>query len=206
MIQSVLHLIGGFKRILPRPWLLVGKGPTLNNREQVDFDKFNVFTLNHACTVVRSNIAHFTDYSAWLDCNSYLYENQHNVCLPWYPHLNNRSGHLDLNHYADNAALLRWHRDEHKLFSYNSTLSRLLKNPDLPIIRVKYFSAVAGFNILAAAGIKRIFTLGIDGGTRYGKDFDPKDLLANGRADFDVQFEEIAKTCRDRGVEFKPLF
>ncbi len=206
MIQSVLHLIAGFNKVLPWPWLLVGKGPTLNNREQVDFDKFNVFTLNHACTVVRPNIAHFTDFDAWLDCNSYLYENQHNICLPWYPHFDNRSGPNPLTCYVDQNSLLQWHHDEHKLFSYNSTLSRLPKNPDLPTIKVRYFSAVAGFNILAAAGIKRIFTLGIDGGKQYCRDFDPKDLLANGRADFDVQFEEIAKTCRDRGVEFKPLF
>lgn len=206
MIGNVLHAVSAFNNILPRPWLLVGKGPTLNNRDQVDFNKFNVFTLNHACTVVRPNIAHFTDFDAWLDCNSYLYENQHNICLPWYPHFDNRSGPNPLACYVDQNSLLQWHHDEHKLFSYNSTLSKRPKNPELPLIRVRYFSAVAGFNILAAAGVKRIYTLGIDGGKSYGRDFDPKDLLANGRTDFDVQFEEIARTCREKGVDFKPLF
>jgi hypothetical protein len=75
----------------------------------------------------------------------------------------------------------------------------------LPTVRVRLFSAVAGLNILALARVKRVYTLGIDGGTEYAKCVPAADRLANGQDSFDVQFKELRRTHRVLGVKLQPL-
>jgi hypothetical protein len=82
----------------------------------------------------------------------------------------------------------------------------LKPNPDYPVIRVRYFSAVAAINLLVAAGhTEEIYTLGVDGGTRYNPVFDTKDRLSNGRSSFDIQFDEFEKTVKSSGVRIVKL-
>jgi hypothetical protein len=75
-------------------------------------------------------------------------------------------------------------------------------------VKASYFSAEAALNLLAVAGVRRVRTLGVDGGSDYSRDFDDlkeKTLLANGRPSFDLQFEGFARTILDTGVDVAPL-
>ena len=65
-----------------------------------------------------------------------------------------------------------------------------------------------GSSLLAQAGVRKIRSLGVDGGAGYSQDFgDLKDktLLVNGRKSFDDQFEEIAKIIMTTGIDYAPL-
>jgi hypothetical protein len=216
MIQDVLHVVARIGRMdkVKKPWLLVGKGPTLDRRDEVNFSHYNTFTLNHACCVVPHSIAHFTDLEAFAECAGKLYETGVQsrpsfVCLPWYPHVNMRPGMKSLRELVDEQrSFLHYFFGYHVLLSYNSTLATLLPPcSGLCTIPVRSFSAVAGFNILAQCSAnKEIFTLGIDGGIGYCADMNPKDRLANGQSSFDIQFKHIRQTCQRNGVKITPLF
>jgi hypothetical protein len=94
-----------------------------------------------------------------------------------------------------------------RLLWYNHSLAPE-KNGDSPTIPVGFFSSEASLNLLAAAGVRHVRSLGIDGGSNYSAQFQDlagKTLLANQRTTFDVQFGEIAKILMNTGLDYAPL-
>lgn len=197
-----------------RPWLILGKGPSLDRIDRVDLAQYYLFSLNHACRLVPSDgrvvssVAHFTDIEALADCAADLEARRPDLllCLPWYPHEDFRPGRRNLAALGREHPVLAAYAGDSRLLSYNSTLARALPaNPYLPTVRVRYFSAVAAFNLLVAAGCREVHSLGLDGGTDYAAAMDPKDRLANGRRSFSDQFLEIGRTCRRTGARLVRL-
>lgn len=202
MIRDAVQWLQELKEEKPdKKWLIVGKGPSSDMLSKVDVSRFNVVTLNHACRLVHADLAHFTDIEALDECESVLSDKAHNICMPWRPHVSMRPTTLTLMRYCgNNRAVLAEALRNDMLFSYNSSVARKhTKNAKLPNIRVRYFSAVAAFNLLAAAGIKLIHTIGVDGGTEYGRAFSDLKPLTNGRKSFDVQLQEFELTCQVEG-------
>jgi len=201
MIRDVVEKVSELR---DKPWLILGKGPSLDLRGCFDLDDYHVFTLNHACKVHRATAAHFTDLEALHDCWDDLIVVQGvslpyvpSLVMPWVPHRDMGPGHFNLSELIQEGVepRLRLLSDIDRLWSYNSTrvpTSRWHKS--LTPVRVRYFSAVAAFNILGLAGCKRVYSLGVDGGVKYAKGFDPRHCLANGRTSFDIQFKEITAT------------
>lgn len=201
---SVVKKVQAITALVPRPWLVVGKGPSCDFVGRVDEREYHVFTLNHACTAICPAIAHFVDLEAFEDCRPLLARMQATYCLPWHPHQGNGPG-PDLNALGDRV---RKHDGKPigTLVSYNSSVAfKLPRNSGLPDVRLRYFSAVAAFNILALAGVKTVLSIGVDGGTGYAEQFDPKDRLANGRRSFDVQTREIERTVAGNGITWTRL-
>lgn len=206
MIRDAVNYLRALNKRFHRPWLIVGKGPTLDKRLDFNLDHYFTLTLNHACEKVAPDIAHFTDLEAFAECAETCKETLATVAMPWYPHVDMRPSPNSLGKYLEFHPDLEHFAKLGKLISYNSTVaSRLPKNKDLATIRVRYFSAVAAVNVLLAADVKLIRTLGVDGGKQYAKGFDSKDLLANGRPSFDVQFDEIHAAVRKHGATLAPL-
>lgn len=182
-------------------WLVVGKGPSSVKVKNFTTDVVNILTLNHACKLITPTAALFMDMEAFADCYSLLRENKIKTILPWRPHVNMRAGKETLEDlistYVDHASLI---------YTFNSTTSPMKPDPRFPLIRVRYFCAVAAINLLVAADNKEdIYTLGVDGGTQYNPVFADKDRLANGRSSFDIQFEEFEKTKKSSGVRIVKL-
>lgn len=184
-------------------WLVVGKGPSSAKVKNFTTDAVNILTLNHACQLVTPTAALFMDIEAFADCYPTLKEKQIKTILPWRPHSKMKADKqtledlLSISTYADHLPLL---------YTFNSTTSALKPDPRYPVIRVRYFCAVAAINLLVAAGhTEDIYTLGVDGGTQYNPVFADKDRLANGRSSFDVQFEEFEKTKKSSGVRIVKL-
>lgn len=199
---SVVKKVRQITALCPLPWLVVGKGPSCGYISRVDPARYHVLTLNHACRVVEPSIAHFTDLEAFFDCVPTLDDRKCAYCLPWYPHVGNAVGRKTLN---DHGPAVR-PKGLGDLVSYNSSLAhKLPRNAALPDVRVRHFSAVAAFNILALAGIREIASIGVDGGTGYAEGFDPKDRLANGRKSFDPQTKEITNTVTRNGIHWTRL-
>lgn len=203
MLNAVEMLRVSRKVYQNRKWLILGKGPS---SDRIDVDRldrdFAVVTLNHACRLYPNALAyHFVDVEAARDCVTYLIPKL--LIMPWHPHQDFRPMRQTLDEIARSSGLGMFVREwnANTLASYNATSAGLLDNhPKLPTIRLRLFSAVGAFNLLVAAGVKEIYTLGVDGGTGYGKAFDQKDCLANGRRSFDGQEAEILRTCRKKGV------
>ena len=205
MRDAVLWLKKNSDRRLP--WLIVGKGPTFSRHSEINLLNYHTLTLNHVIKHVPARLAHFTDIDALADCGSVIREPSSAcvVVIPWVPHVNNQPGRYDLRSWCSQLPLLEFLAQNDRLVSYNSTISRR-RNKRLPLIRVRYFSAVAAVNILAEAGVKEIHTLGVDGGKIYSPEFAKQTLLSNGRTSFDIQFQEIESSIKKYGLAYKPLF
>lgn len=182
-------------------WLVVGKGPSSVKVKNFSTDVVNVLTLNHACKLIEPTAALFMDMEAFSDCYPLLRNKKIKTILPWHPHVNMKPAKETLEDlisaYTDHLPFI---------YTFNSTTSSLKPDPRFPVIRVRYFCAVAAINLLVAADNKDdIYTLGVDGGTQYNPVFDNKDRLANGRSSFDIQFEEFEKTKKASGVRIVKL-
>lgn len=152
-------------------------------------------------------VAHMIDFEVVNGCGEALLNNAQVVVLPWFPHVLNRPGPHHLAALAETHPLLRRLNEQGRLLWYNHSKARQL-NGDSPVVRVRFFSAVAAVNLLAQAGVRQIRSLGIDGGATYSQEFDDlrdKTLLANSRSSFDRQFEEIARTIATTGIDYAPL-
>jgi hypothetical protein len=76
------------------------------------------------------------------------------------------------------------------------------------VVQATYFSAEAALGLLALGGVRRVRSLGVDGGEAYSGEFADlhgSTLLANGQPSFDLQFQGIARTILRTGVDFAPL-
>ena len=190
-----------------RPWLILGKGPSFASRTERDLTDYYTLSLNHVVREQSVMVAHIIDLDVVTDCGESLLDNAQFVVLPWFPHVKNRPGRHHLAELVEASGVLRRLNEQGRLLWYNHSRARQ-RNGDSPVVRVKFFSAVAALNLLAEAGVRKVRSLGIDGGATYSEEFhDLKDktLLANSRSSFDRQFEEIARTIATSGIDYAPL-
>lgn len=189
-----------------RPWLILGKGPSFDKYTRYDLNNFDLMSLNHVVEKVQVVAAHVMDIDVLAACENAINKNAEVLVMPWVPHVRNRAGELNLYELMENNSFLARMDAEGRLLYYNHLPSRRFGNS--PIIEVIYFSSEAAINLLAHCGVKKIRTLGIDGGTQYGKIFShlsDRTLLTNGRKTFNRQFSQMAKTIMSTGVDLAPL-
>jgi hypothetical protein len=203
----------------PRPWLLLGKGPSFDKHRGVDLTAFDTLALNHAARELPVTAAHVIDLEVLDQCGPALERNAGVLVMPWVPHARNESiarlvtGHParlsdeHLGTLATRHPLLRRLCEQGRLLWYNLATAPQPR-PGGPVIPVRYFSAEAALNLLAVSGVRTVRSLGLDGGRAYGSAFDDlssRTLLANGRSSFDAQFEEFARTRLRTGISYAPL-
>ena len=207
MIGDAVEWLRGRDRA--NPWLLLGQGPSLDQYLKLDLRRYTTFGLNRVVRLLDVDVCHFSDIETFHECQDHDRIKERcrtKIIIPWYPHTNHRSGKQTLDAWCKRSPTLKKLRDEERLLSYNSSLAwKKPRNPRWPIIRVKVFSGVAAFNLLAAAGVRVVCSLGIDGGESYSRAFPKSTCLNNGQDNFDVQFREIDKTLREYKMRHVPL-
>jgi hypothetical protein len=186
--------------LFSKPWLIVGKGPTFDSIHKVNLHDYNVLGLNHVMYRIPCLLGHAIDYDVFTMSERNLL--CRHIVTPWEPHINFVPGGVPAPNLFANKDL----NIDIPILWYNSDRSKKLMMQSGPVVRVKLFSACAAVNLLANAGVKEIYTVGVDGGKGYSKEFDPKDKLANGRASFDGQTKEFKLASKVFGVSVKPLF
>ena len=190
-----------------QPWLILGKGPSFAKRDQFDLKSFQLLSLNHAVREQPVAVAHMIDYDVVEACGESIDRNARVLVMPWFPHFKNRPGTENLESLSRRNALLERMKAQGRLLWYNHSLARETHG-DSPVIPVRFFSSEAVLNLLAAAGVRQVRSLGIDGGNNYSTQFQDlagKTLLSNQRTTFDVQFGEIAKILMNTGLDYAPL-
>jgi hypothetical protein len=191
----------------PQPWLILGKGPSFARRKEFDLTRFHLLSLNHAVREQPVLAAHVIDLDVIDSCADILEQNARVLVMPWYPHVHNEVGNQALSDLVERMPVLQRFESENRLLWYDLSTSRL-RHGAAPVVEATYFSAEAALNLLAAAGVGSIRSLGIDGGSAYSSafaDLQDKTLLANGRDSFDLQFQGFARTIVRTGVDFSPL-
>lgn len=198
-----------------KPWLVLGKGPTLAKLTPAIAAAHSVVALNHAIEVVPRPyvspvIAHFTDIEAIGGCILAITRGRPKVVMPWHPHVAMEPGLFTVANHSDghsaSAIVIGDLIDSESLWSYNSDRADHLEaHPELTRVRVRAFSAVAAFNLLALADVKEIFSLGVDGGKDYDTRMDAVNKLANGQKSFDAQTPELTRTLLKHSIRWIKL-
>lgn len=193
-------------RFADRPWLVLGKGPTFARRDEFDLGAYNLLSLNHVVTEVKVEVAHVLDVDVVEACGDALLSNCDWLLMPRVPHVQSRASLRPLEDFVEAIPVLRELDRAGRLVWYNAESG--MASPGSPVIEVKWFSSEAALNILAAMGVTRVRSLGIDGGQSYSSAFaslNTTSRLANGLPSFDAQFAEIERIVRLKDLDYEPL-
>jgi hypothetical protein len=190
----------GFK---PKPWLLLGKGPTFSRRNEFPLEDYNLMGLNNVVVEQTVDVAHAIDIDVVEKCAESLKGNCRFLVMARRPHFRFRPGERRLEDYFDQIAVLRELDEQGRLVWYNAATSAPVGNS--PEIGVRFFSSEAAMNILGEMGAKKVRSLGIDGGTQYSTEFEDLPELQNGLPSFDAQFRDIEDVVARWGMDYDPL-
>jgi hypothetical protein len=186
-----------------KPWLLLGKGPTFSRRDEFPLGDFNTMGLNEVAGEMKVDVAHIIDMDVVKRIADRLDENCKYLVMPRRPHVDWLAGKRTLEQLLDEVPELRKLDSEGRLVWYNARTGAPVG--DSPVIQVRYFSSEAAMDILGHMGVKKVRTLGIDGGARYGDEFEGLKLLRNGLPSFDAQFRELEDIVARWGIDYDPL-
>lgn len=188
-----------------RPWVLLGKGPSFARADEVDPQAWYTCALNHVVRERPVTVAHAIDLDVVLECLPAIERQARFLVLPWRPHVRFDPGPLTVPDLVREHPGLGRLSEAGRLVWYNLASSR--PQGDEPRIEARWFSAEAALNLLVAAGVREVRSLGVDGGRQYAPSFadlEERTLLASGHASFDLQFQEIARTLRRSDVLYAP--
>lgn len=189
-----------------RPWVIMGKGPTFDRAGEIENldEQYATFALNHVCRQRHVFVAHMIDANV-LDEVPDLDQQADFLVMPWQPHFNFAPTPKTLKALIEEKPILQKFNEQERLICYNLCTG---KNPQprVPIVPVKFFSAEAAVCMLAMAGVRKIRTLGIDGGTSYSGAFKDIKPFRGGHTTFDIQTESINETVKRYHVDYAPFF
>lgn len=190
-----------------QPWLMLGKGPSFEKRNQYELSAYRLLSLNHVVRELQVDLAHVIDIDVVATCGDAIENNAHALVMPWFPHIKNLVGQKTLEQWTAELPVLKRLANARRLLWYDLSTSKEMHGTH-PVVRATSFSAEAALHVLALAGVKRVRSLGVDGGASYSQSFeDLKNVtrLNNGHASYDLQFEGFARTLLSTGVDFAPL-
>jgi hypothetical protein len=188
-----------------KPWLLFGKGPTFSKRSEFDLQGFNKFSLNHVVREQKVEVAHIIDIDVVEACSDAIPTNCDWLIVPRI--LNVRyapSKYLTLTDWCTCLPVLAEMEKRGRLVTYDFSH---MDNDDMWTVVARYFSSEAALGILGRMGVKKIRSLGIDGGTSYSQVFDDlkQTLLVNGQQSFDLQFDRLREIAEQFQIDYAPL-
>lgn len=192
-----------------RPWLLLGKGPTFSRRAEFDLTPFLKCSLNHVVREMPVEIAHIIDMDVVAACADRLLENAQWVVMPRHPHVQNKPDPArPLESFFASHPVLRQLSERGRLVWYDLRSKVCQPHGTAAPIKVRFFSSEAALHLLARLGVKKVRSLGVDGGRSYSPSFadvQQATLLANQQPSFDLQFREIAKITAEHGLDYETL-
>lgn len=188
------------------PWLIIGRGPTLANIDQVDTSSYRSVALNQVARTRQCYAASIIDYDlipheGWEE----IAQNANYLLMPWRPHFNFNATDKTLEHLLEENPTLRRLAEERRLIWYN-----FMGEPREDGLTVEPSSNSGGvlFNLVAQLGARTVHTIGVDGGLSYSPDLEAKTgkkNLPTGNPDYDWQFRTIARSSWQYDVSFEPV-
>lgn len=185
-------------------WLILGKGPSFENRHEFDLTGFKTLGLNHVVQDMAVDVASVMDIEVIRTAGETIDRNAGFLLMPRYPHVDFKPARRTLDTFLADYPILEKLAREGRLIWYNYDADRA-PAPSSPLIPHGHFSGEVMVNLLAVLEVKTIRTLGVDGGRTYAAGFDEGTRLANRQADFDVQWAGITATVQSHGIDYAPL-
>jgi Glycosyl transferase family 8 len=190
-----------------KPWMVIGKGPTYAQINKVGIEGYNTISLNHVVRERKVDIAHIIDIDVVEACAEELRTNCDWLMMPKRPNVSSLpSEFLTIEDWINSIPILRELEDQGKLVCYDIFIGTESDDPwQVPVL---YFSSEAALGVLARMGIKKVRSIGVDGGRKYNPtfaDLDSETKLINGQPSFDLQFERLEKIASDFSLDYGPI-
>lgn len=189
-----------------RDWLLIGKGPTFDRREEFDLSSYNTMSLNHVVQEQRVDVAHMIDFDVAEACAESLLTNARWLLMPRYPHLSHRATLVKLDELIRHNPVLARLDEEGRVVVYDLDTSP--EPAHGTVITAHFFSSEAALDVVGHLGARGVATLGIDGGQAYAGTFSQlaaTTRLANGQPSFSVQFDRMEQIAQRHDLRMTPL-
>lgn len=165
MIPHVLEMFEKEPAFAKHAWLICGKGPSFDSAKAIRFMQQNKTcfgTINQTPNQfigMKADLAFYHDIEPMLDTEpnrAYAY------CLPWWPHFRAKPDARTIEQWAAHTVNLRGPL----LYSYDlGTAAGPIRYVQRKMIESHCFTYESVLQILGYAGVREIYTLGIDGGS-----------------------------------------
>jgi hypothetical protein len=194
------------KHYLAKPWLVLGKGPSFSKRSEFQTSDYFLFCLNHVVREEKVDVAHIIDIDVAEACSEAILKNCDWLIMPRIPNVRNfPSEYVTLADWLTSMPALAEMEKRGRLVTYDFSP---LPGDDPWVIDARFFSSEIALGLLGRLGVRKIRSLGIDGGRTYSQSFTDlkkETLLANGQRSFNIQFERITEICTKYGIDYAPL-
>tara|TARA_Y100000310_G_scaffold190427_1_gene190412 strand:- start:24 stop:623 length:600 start_codon:yes stop_codon:yes gene_type:complete len=199
----MIHLFDNWIKNKEKPFLILGKGPSIDRLDEIDKSEYITIGLNHIATREKLDVAHFIDYEVVDHCGEVLFDNVKFLMMPWHPNKGFKLHHKNIERLSKENEILGRFRREERLITYNRGGTNCKFGGKL--VFCLNFSGDTTFNLLSVHGQKKIYSLGIDGGKAYSASYSDREPLQNGRDSFDSQFSAVDDVSRKYSSELIKL-
>lgn len=193
------------RRLSTKPWCILGKGPSFAiHADFPNLDRdYAVIGLNHVCRQRSTFMTHVIDANVLTEVPDMLTRTEFLV-MPMHPHFSFKASERTLRDLAASDPVTKEFEAKGRLLWYNLSTWPKPEGPS-PVVKVAFFSAEAAIQLLARGGVRKIRTLGVDGGTSYAKQFKDIKTFRGGHNTFDLQKKYIDATIREFKLDFEAL-
>ena len=203
--------------LLNKPWLVLGKGPSFSKYIKSEYRDYFLVGLNDVVRETRVDILHVMDIAVIERLGELALKNCKYLLIPWFPHEDYSLPFLDktfhkastnnLDYYVIHNSILKEFSKQNRLLWYDASSAKECGPGPEKVVNAGPFSAATVTRLIALSGVKKIRTLGVDGGQSYStsfSDLEGETLLDSGQESFNLQFADMAKTIRETNVDLAP--
>jgi len=192
-----------------KPWLMLGAGQTLDERGNFDFQKFNLISLNDAVKTAKVEIAYVKDTDVLERCERALMDNCNWVVMPSHQYENGKLAKDSLlAKRLDHPVLVELERRNklvvHEFQPLESVDARYRAYSNI-VLAPEYFTSEAALTLLAELHAQSVYSLGVDGGKKYAREFQNLQAARFGRPPFDHQLDRLLQVSTKFGLVYRPL-
>ncbi len=138
------------QRFDQRPWLVLGKGPTFDRRDEFPLQDFNLLGLNNVVASMPVDVAHIIDMDVLEAVAEHLEDRCRFLLMPRRPHVHYKATDRLLEDFFADVPVLQQLDEQGKLVWYNARTSAPVDSS--PVVRVRSFSSGAAVDILGIVG------------------------------------------------------
>jgi hypothetical protein len=201
MIRHITELPGLMDNFLKKPWLVLGKGPSIDRIKTIELHNYNVWAINQTLSLIpKADVWACSDYECFTDVPTGMIYQQF-FYMQSSPRWRNKGESGDLNSFINHNYVLKMLLQRMGIFSLDFDGEKILfpdKNPFTLDI-----SGAMAFQILGKLGVKEIYSLGLDGGEGRGEVFEGSHKI-DGNS-YEIHFERVQHWTKELNINWTRL-
>lgn len=159
----------------------MGKGPSLELEPRILRSKYISIGLNHVSAKYEVDIAHVIDLEVINDCGELIYKNAKYLLMPWHPNMNFAPHLKNISVLLCEFEVINKFAESGRLLIYNRLNGASQHPAGGTVVLPRYFSGDTVFQLLSKLGEKKVYSIGLDGGSSYSIEFSSLVPLQNGQ-------------------------